>query len=310
MPPPGQKYVLRIALPLRARAQRFGFVVLLALAFALMVFGRTEMTVVEQFRTSISDMFVPVLSALSHPVGSVRGVASAINNLTAVHQENVQLREANARLQRWEVVAHKLERENAALKDLLSYRPGPLASFISARVVGGSGSAYVRALLLNAGSRDGVEKGHAVINGTGMVGRVVEVGQRSARVLLLTDLNSRIPIVVGTTGDRAILAGDNSDILYLDLLSPKADIDLGMRVTTSGHGGKLPSGLPIGRVSAVHEGGVKVQPFVDFDRLEYVMVADWTKPVFEPVSASKDKVVGGPLGKGEESQHVSEGSPP
>ena len=310
MPPPGQKYVLRIALPLRAQAQRFGFIVLLALAFALMVFGRTEMTVVEQFRTSISDMFVPVLSALSHPVGSVRGVASAINNLTAVHQENVQLREANARLQRWEVVAHKLERENAALKDLLSYRPGPLASFISARVVGGSGSAYVRALLLNAGSRDGVEKGHAVIDGTGMVGRVVEVGQRSARVLLLTDLNSRIPIMVGTTGDRAILAGDNSDILYLDLLSPKADIDLGMRVTTSGHGGKLPSGLPIGRVSAVHEGGVKVQPFVDFDRLEYVMVADWTKPVFEPVSASKDKVVVGPRGKGEEHQHVSEGSPP
>ena len=310
MPPPGQKYVLRIALPLRAQAQRFGFIVLLALAFTLMVFARTEMMVVERFRTNVLDMFVPVLSALSHPVGSVRDVTSAINSWTMLHQENVQLREVNARLQRWEVVAHKLERENAALKTLLSYRPGPLASFISARVVGGSGSAFVRALMLNSGSRNGVEKGHAVMDGTGMAGRVVEVGQRSARVLLLTDLNSRIPIVIGTIGDRAILAGDNSDVLYLDLLSPKADIDVGMRVTTSGHGGKLPSGLPIGRVSAVHEGGVKVQPFVDFDRLEYVIVANWTMPVFEPVSASKDKVVGGLPGKGEEHEHASEGSPP
>ena len=287
MSPRGRKYVVRIALPLRLQAQRFGFVALLSLAFALMVFGRIEVSLVERFRASVSDTFVPVLSFLSHPIGSVRDAASTMSRLTVLHQENAELRHVNTRLEHWEVVAHKLERENKALRALLSYRPGPTESFISARVVGGFGSAFVRTLMLNAGFRDGVEKSYAVMEGTGMVGRVVEVGQRSARVLLLTDLNSRIPVTIGDKGNRAILAGDNTDILSLDLLSPKANVEVGMRVITSGHGGKLPAGLPIGRVSRVHEGSAEVQAFVDFDRLDYVMVVDWELPAFEPVSASR-----------------------
>ena len=297
-------------MPLRMQAQRVGFVALLSLAFALMVFGRIEVTLVERFRTTVSDTFVPVLSFLSHPIGSVRDAASAISRLTTLHHENVQLRNVNTRLEHWEVVAHKLERENKSLRALLSYRPGPSASFISARVVGGFGSAFVRTMMLNAGFRDGVEKGHAVMDGAGIVGRVVEVGQRSARVLLLTDLNSRIPAVIGTNGSRAILAGDNSDTLYLDLLSPKANVDIGMRVITSGHGGKLPPELPIGRVSRVHEGGVEVQPFVDFDRLDYVMVVDWTMPVFEPMSGSEIEAAADSPRTRKANGSVTEGSVP
>ena len=292
MSPRGRKYVVRIALPLRLQAQRFGFVALLSMAFGLMVFGRIEAPLVERFRASVSDTFVPVLSFLSHPIGSVRDAASTMTRLTMLHQENVQLRHVNTRLEHWEVVAHKLEHENKALRSLLSYRPGPTASFISARVVGGFGSAFVRTLMLNAGFRDGVEKSYAVMDGTGMVGRVVEVGQRSARVLLLTDLNSRIPVMIGANGIRAVLAGDNTDILFLELLSPKANVEVGMRVVTSGHGGRLPSGLPIGRVSRVQDGGVEVQAFVDFDRLDYVMVVDWEMPAFEPVSASPVEALG------------------
>ena len=221
-----------------------------------------------------------------------------------LHQENAHLRHVNIQLEHWEVVAHKLERENKALRALLSYHPGPTASFISARVVGGFGSAFVRTLMLNAGFRDGVEKSYAVVDGTGMVGRVVEVGQRSARVLLLTDLNSRIPVMIGSRGDRAILAGDNTDILFLELLSPKAKVEVGMRVVTSGHGGKLPSGLPIGRVSRVNDSGVEVQAFVDFDRLDYVMVVDWGMPTFEPVSSSSLESADGMslVGNGNESE--------
>ena len=75
MSPRGRKYVVRIALPLRLQAQRFGFVALLSLAFALMVFGRIEVTMIERFRASVSDTFVPVLSFLSHPIGSVRDLS-------------------------------------------------------------------------------------------------------------------------------------------------------------------------------------------------------------------------------------------
>ena len=275
--------MLRVALPIRAQAHRFGFVLLLATAFALMVFSRTEMFMIERLRADISDIFVPVMSVLSHPAQSVRKAATEVGHFVALHEQNIQLQETNSRLQRWQAVAHKLERENAGLRALMSYRPEPLASYISARVVGGSAGVFVRTLMLNAGAHDGVRKGRAVLDGNGMVGRVVEVGQRSARVLLLTDLNSRIPVVLGVDGYRAILAGDNSDTMHLELLSPKARIDVGMRVTTSGHGGQLPSGLPIGRVSSLQGGEMQVQSFVDFDRLEYVMVIDWQVREFTPV---------------------------
>ena len=100
--------------------------------------------------------------------------------------------------------------------------------------------------------------------GRGLVGRVVETGVKSANVLLLTDLNSRIPVIVGEQAKRGILAGDNTDITHLDLLSGTTGIEVGMRVATSGHGGKLPPGVPIGRVSIVDGERIAVQPFVNF----------------------------------------------
>ena len=99
---------------------------------------------------------------------------------------------------------------------------------------------------------------------------------KSANVLLLTDLNSRIPVIVGEQAKRGILAGDNTDITHLDFLSGTTGIEVGMRVTTSGHGGKLPPGVPIGRVSVVDGERIAVQPFVNFSQLEHVVVAAWS----------------------------------
>ena len=143
-------------------------------------------------------------------------------------------------------------------------------------MIAGSGNSFVRAVLISAGHSDGVKAGHAVMAGPGLVGRVVEIGARSANVLLLTDLNSRIPVIVGDQAKRAILAGDNTDITHLDLLSGTVGVEVGMRVITSGHGGKLPPGIPIGRVSVVDGERIAVQPFVNFSRLEHVVVAAWS----------------------------------
>jgi rod shape-determining protein MreC len=151
-------------------------------------------------------------------------------------------------------------------------------------VIGDSGSAYVRTKLLDAGARDGVAKGQAAITNDGLVGRVVEVGERSSRLLLVTDLNSRIPVVVEATRQRAILAGDNTETAYLALLAQNARIEIGARIVTSGHGGLLPPGLPIGKVSAVGDGENRVQPLVDFSLLEYVLLADGTMPPLKPMA--------------------------
>jgi rod shape-determining protein MreC len=192
-----------------------------------------------------------------------------------VYKENENLRRDKERLLHWQSVARMLEAENKALQAQLNYVPGPQASYVSARVIADTGGAFAHSLLLNIGHQPGVDKGQAVVTGDGLIGRVAGVGDRATRVLLISDLNSRIPVLIEATRTRAILAGNNSNRPRLIHLAPGATVSPGDRVVTSGHGGVFPVGLPVGRVDAVNEGGISVLPFVSRDRLEYVRVLDY-----------------------------------
>jgi rod shape-determining protein MreC len=131
-------------------------------------------------------------------------------------------------------------------------------------------------LLVNAGSRDGIAKGQAAFVGAGLIGRVAEVGQTSARILLISDLNSRIPVLVASSRSRAVLAGDNSPHQRLLYLSANAQVKPGDNIVTSGHGGVFPAGLRIGTVTSIGKSGVRVRPFVDWDRIEDVLLVDYS----------------------------------
>jgi rod shape-determining protein MreC len=120
-----------------------------------------------------------------------------------------------------------------------------------------------------------VRKNQPAITGDGLIGRVTEVGERSARVLLLTDLNSRVPIYVERTRARAVMVGNNSDQMLLNYLLPGADIVVGDRIVTSGQGGIFPPGLPVGVVTANNNGTIRVQPFVDWETMEYLRLVDY-----------------------------------
>ena len=109
----------------------------------------------------------------------------------------------------------------------------------------------------------------------GAPGRMMTVGKRAARVLLITDLNSRVPVVLADSRARTILVGDNSRRPRLEFLPEGIEVQPGERVTTSGHAGAFPPGLPVGQVASITDGGVRVQPFVSTDRLEYVRVLDF-----------------------------------
>ena len=133
----------------------------------------------------------------------------------------------------------------------------------------------MRGALLNVGRRVGVATGQAVVTGEGLAGRIAEVGENSSRVLFVTDVNSRLPVLVERTRERAILAGDNSPRLRLTLLQSIAGVQNGYRIITSGHGGSFPVGIPVGEVVETSEGSVRVRPFTDFSRLEFVRVVDY-----------------------------------
>jgi rod shape-determining protein MreC len=260
---------------IRTLAHRFAYMGLVVASFALMMLGKADAVLMERLRLQVTDAVAPIVDALSRPTAAVAELVVRGRELADLREENARLREENARLLQWQAAARRLEAENDGLRGLLNFIPEPQVSFIAARVIGDTGGAFVHSVLVNAGTREGVAKGQAVVSGEGLVGRVAAAGFRSARILLLTDLNSRVPVAVGNGRIRAILAGDNSSRPRLIHLPPGAEVSPGDRVFTSAHAGAFPPGLPVGVVSAVGEAGIKAHLFVDRDRLEFVRVVDY-----------------------------------
>ncbi len=240
-----------------------------------MLVGKMEPAAFERARAHVTDAVAPILDAVSRPLDALHDMVGEGKTLLALREENARLRAGRDRLLQWQAIARKLETENKALRELLKFVPAPDTKHISARVIGDAGGAFARTMVLNAGSRDGVRKGQAVITGAGLVGRVQEVGLRSSRLLLLADLNSRVPVVIESSRVRGVVAGTNGETLRLVHLPPDVVAAPGDRIVTSGHGGALPPGLPVGIVSVVSEGGIEVEPFVDPARLEIVQVLDY-----------------------------------
>lgn len=274
----------RVAVPVKALLDRFGLLILAMLSVTLMVVGKVEPQAANQIRVAVVTIASPMLDALSRPVESVNQLVDEAAGFLALREQNRQLLEAVERGKRWELTARQLEQENAQLRTLLNFKMEQRPAFVSARVIGDSGSAYVRTLLVNAGANDGVAQGQAAVTGDGLVGRVVEVGRRAARILLVTDLNSRIPVIVEGTRQPAVLAGDNGPTATLTFLPRDAQVAVGARIVTSGHGSVLPPGLPVGVVTSVVGALVRVQPVADIGRVEYVRLIDWQAPAFEPLS--------------------------
>jgi rod shape-determining protein MreC len=268
-------HVSQFMLPLRSAAQRFAYSAFLLLSLAIIVVGKADPALVERARTATADFASPLLSVLSQPVAAVTGVAERVRQAVLLYQENDRLRAENATLLQWQQAAAQLESENAELRGLTNYNPEASTWFITGQVIGTAGGAYSRNLLINRGSADGVSKGQAVASGSGLVGRIAEVGGRAARVLLLTDLNSRIPVSLDTTHERAILAGDNTDRPQLVYLPPHSKPQIGDKVVTSGDGGVFPPGLPVGTVSAVDGNTIRVEPSTDLSRVEYLRIIDF-----------------------------------
>lgn len=270
--------VVRLATPLKAWAQRFAVLLLIGATFFLMLMGKVDTVVVERARVAVLDAVAPMLDAASRPVATINHAFDEAQDLAHLREENAALRAEVERLSGWYQEAQRLSDENRSLRGLLNLAPEPERRLVTARVVGDQGGTYVRSVLVAAGAREGLEKNQAALTGAGLAGRVAEVGWRAARVLLITDINSRIPVLVGQARDRAVLAGDNTEHPELLYLAPGTSISPGDRVVTSGHGGIFPPGLPVGIVVAVSEHGVRVRPFADWAHMEFVRLIDYEMP--------------------------------
>jgi len=274
----GQGSAWRLAIPLKVFFQRFAFLSLIFLSISLLVLGKADLVLMERVRTISTDALSPVLGALSQPVNAFNKGIERVREMASLVEENERLRRENARLLKWQSVSRSLDKENEYYRRLLNALTDPLVLPITARVVGDSGGPFVRTLLLGAGRIDGVRVGQVAVGPDGVIGHVVEVGRQSARVLLLTDLNSRIPVALEKSRFKGILVGDNSTTPKLEFLPTNAQVSAGDRVVTSGDGGMLPAGWPVGMVTSVAEGQIRVQTYADWTRLEHVSVLRYDLP--------------------------------
>ncbi|MEQ8393004.1 MAG: rod shape-determining protein MreC [Thalassospira sp.] len=265
----------RIFSPLRTAVHRFAFILLICSAFGLMLLGKADTVLIERIRAASADLVSPVMNIVSRPAASINEITDQVYNLAHLYEENERLRRENHQLLAWQQAARNLSHENARLRDLARYTAPPVLHLVTSRVIADMGGAYAHSVMISAGSRDGVSKGQAVISDEGLVGRVAEAGYQASRVLLITDINSRVPVIVENSRDRAFLSGDNTNRPLLTFLTADATVAPGDRILTSGHGGAFPPGIPIGVVSSVSENSVRVAPLFRRHQLEYLRVADY-----------------------------------
>ena len=257
----------------RAMGERPVLVVCVGLALVVLLLGKLEVKAVHKAGDMLGDQVVPFVAMVREPVAWTRQLGEHVGGIFAVHAENERLREENRRLLEWQAQAVRLGVENRSLRTMLDMpAPAPAADWVNARIVADSASPFVHTRLIDIGRAAEIAPGMAVMTPTGMIGRVIAVGDRSARILLLTDLNSKVPVIVERSGDQALLAGDNSAEPKLQFLPLNPRFQIGDRVITSGRGGVLPAGLMIGEISRIEGSRVAVRPAVDWQTIDFVAV--------------------------------------
>ena len=267
--------MIRLSIPVRQALSRLTLPVLIAVAFGVMLLGKADALLAERARMALADALAPIYGVVSEPLASVRNALDDADGLMSVREENVRLREENDRLRQWQAVAMALDAENTSLKANLHWIPDPAPSYVTARVVADAGGVYARAVLLSTGPNHVVMKGQIALDERGLVGRVTEVGMRSARVLLITDINSRIPITLESSGARAMLVGTNNARPRLMFWPEGAAPVEGDRVVTSAEANAFPSGLPVGVVHYTNNNVPEVEPYARLDRLDMVRIFDY-----------------------------------
>ena len=255
-----------------APLRRLITVVLLLILFGLFVVWRIDNPRVEKFRALVIDTFVPNFEWILRPMTSVVKLAQDYRSYEKLLEQNKELRRELQQMKSWKEAALQLEQENARLLDLNQLRLDSKLTHVSGIVIADSGSPFRQSVLLNIGSRDGIQDGWAAMDGLGLVGRISGIGSSTSRVILLTDNASQIPVIVQPSGQRAILMGDNSFAPPVEFIENVDLVRPGDRIVTSGGGGVLPAGLLVGTLAMDPNGRLRTRLAADYERLEFLKV--------------------------------------
>jgi rod shape-determining protein MreC len=271
----------------RDRSRTWLLLVLAAVAVVLLLLH--EGGQLQPIENVVQAVLSPIERAASGLFGGVGNLFGAVNELRT---RNAELEGQNQDLLTEIAQLRGLQGENSTLRQLLNFtQENPTYKYQTAAVIGRDPSPYLRYITINAGSREGLQSGMPVVTaGATLIGRVTEVGFRSAKVQLLNDLSSAVNVRLQTTNVTGLAQGQQDGSLLVQYLPLATEIITNDIALTSGLGGNLPRNLVVGQVTGVNKQDFNVaqsaqlRPAADYDRLEVVLVIT----NFEPIAPGAD----------------------
>ena len=251
--------------------QRFSLFFLVLFSIILIFVEKIDTKPLNYTRSFIKDGIYRVSQLASYPGKSFKNSINFIEEHINLNKEYKVLKKENEILKSKIVQDEFLNLENSQLKKLIDEQVASQSNLVSSRVIIDKQSPYLNSFIINSGSNKNIKNGMTVLDGKYFIGRTVDVNFFSSRVLLVSDLNSRIPAIIEPGGIHAILYGHGSSNATLEYLPENHKIKKDDKVYTSGKEGVFAPGVPIGTV-LINDAQVEVLLFSDLDQITFVNI--------------------------------------
>jgi len=263
---------VRSAFLSKGTQQRFSLFVLLLISIIFLLFEKIETKPLNYFRSIIKDTIYRGSFFISLPAEMAGKVVDSSTKHVRLYSEFDELKKENNLLKNTISQSKFFKLENQQLKKLIGENEKDVEEFFSARVLLDKQSPYLNSFVVNSGSNKKIKNGMSVLDdGKNFIGRIVDVNFFSSRVLLISDLNSKIPVTVEPSGSQAILSGHGNKNASLEYLPENHNIKDSDRVYTSGKEGIFKPGIPIGEVKLTKE-KIEVLFFSDLNQISFVNI--------------------------------------
>jgi len=263
--------VIRSAFLTKGTKQRFSLFVLIILSIIFIFVETIETKPLNYLRSFIKDTIYRGSLVVSIPFKSFDNIAENINDHLDLYNNYSKLKIENDELKNNISKSDFLELENTQLRKLIEEQVSSSSSLVSARILLDKQSPYLNSFIINIGSNKNIKNGMAVLDGKNFIGRIVDVNFFSSRVLLVSDLNSKIPVISEPSAHHAILSGHGEKAPSLEYLPENHSIKDGDKVYTSGKEGIFSPGIPIGIVK-MEKDIIRVSLFSDLGQITFINV--------------------------------------
>ena len=268
---------IRSAFLKKGTQQRFSLLSLILFSIIFLILGSLNFKAINYVKITIKEIVYRSSFIVSGPENFIKDSYFTIQNHKNLYKENEKNKSELAKLKSKDLSNKFIILENQRLKNIIDEYVSE-SDAVVAKVLSDKGSPFLKSIIINKGSKQGLYLGMIAMDGEYLVGKVVEVNYLSSRVLLLSDLNSKIPVTLEPGGLLSILSGTGEDHGVIQYTKKYKEIQSQSIIYTSGTSGLFKAGIPIGRINSNFlSGGKKVEFFSDFSQLRFVKIFSFIK---------------------------------